>query len=260
VHPKTVDEEEPATQAAAKHSTPDAVEKSLSVDKLFVFLIIMSTFAVPAEQLMTRTDGRRVLTPLFVVLVTIRISDLLFARDSIPAVFGVTEHSYIVFVANAFAVLGVRPLFLLVSGLLDRVVYLSSGPVADPGLHCVKLIFHLIHLDDLAVPQISTGVIVMVLACTTVARLVKTRADSSLRAHAGRLHAGRLREPGRIDAIPGRLRQPQRTYGRGRWRSSSLEPDSRGGVGARARCMSTPMAAEWVPRHARLTPAYQEQK
>jgi TerC family integral membrane protein len=259
---------------AAQYFAGYIVEKSLSVDNLFVFLIIMSTFAVPAEQqaraltigivaalvlraafiaagaalldafsivflifglaliltaiqlfrhrnedpsvednvlvsvarrvlpvtddyrgsrLITRIGGRRVLTPLFLVLVAIGSTDLLFALDSIPAVFGVTDHAYIVFVANAFALLGLRALFFVVSGLLDRLVYLSAGLSLILAFIGLKLILHFLHLHDHAVPEISTGlslvVIVVVLACTTVASLVKARADPSLRAHAGRLRA-----------------------------------------------------------------------
>jgi tellurite resistance protein TerC len=265
---------------AAQYFAGYIVEKSLSVDNLFVFLIVMSTFAVPAEQqapaltigiaaalmlravfiaagaallgafsvmflifglaliltaiqlfrhrnedpsvednglvsvarrllpltgdyhgskLMTRTNGRLVLTPLFLVLVAIGSADLLFALDSIPAVFGVTRHAYIVFVANAFALLGLRALFFLVSGLLDRLVYLSTGLSLILAFIGAKLILHFLHLRDHAVPEISTGlslaVIVVVLACTTIASLLKARADPAVTAH-----AGRLREPRRTDA------------------------------------------------------------
>ena len=252
------------------------VEKSLSVDNLFVFLIIMSTFAVPPEKqshaltlgiiaalamravfiavgaalldafsfmflvfglalmatavqlfrhrdedpsvddnllvvaarrllpltghydgskLLTRVDGRRVLTPLFLVLVAIGSTDVLFALDSIPAVFGVTQHAYIVFVANAFALLGLRALFFLVSGLLDRLVYLSTGLAVILAFIGVKLVLHFAHLHASAVPEISTGaslaVIVVLLASVTAASLIKARRDPTLRAHAGRLREQR---------------------------------------------------------------------
>ena len=86
-------------------------------------------------KLVTRIDGRRMVTPLFLVLLAIGGTDLLFALDSIPAVFGVTEEAYIVFAANAFALLGLRALFFLVKGLLDRLVYLSTGLALILGLH-----------------------------------------------------------------------------------------------------------------------------
>jgi tellurite resistance protein TerC len=251
------------------------VEKSLSVDNLFVFVIIMSTFAVPEEhqhkvltfgiilalimraifiavgaallslfsfmfllfgllliytavqlfrhrdedpdvednvvirtarrvlpitptyvggRLLTRVDGRRMVTPLVLVLLAIGSIDLLFALDSIPAVFGVTSEAYIVFVANAFALLGLRALFFLVKGLLDRLVYLSTGLSIILAFIGVKLILHWAHVDiDPRVPEISItvslSVIVGVLVIVTVASLVKTRRDPAARAHAGSLRA-----------------------------------------------------------------------
>ncbi|WP_067500812.1 TerC family protein [Actinoplanes sp. TFC3] len=256
------------------------VEKSLSVDNLFVFVIIMSTFAVPEKyqqevltfgiiialvlrvifialgatllslfsfmflifgllliytavqlfrhreedpsvddnalvkaskrlfpvtdeyvggKLFARIDGKRMATPLFITLIAIGSSDLLFALDSIPAVFGVTEQAYIVFVANAFALLGLRALFFLVKGLLDRLVYLSTGLSLILAFIGAKLVLHWLHEDIWhAAPQISTpvslGVIVVVLAITTVASLMKTRNDPKAKAHAGSLRAAPSRE------------------------------------------------------------------
>ena len=86
-------------------------------------------------KLLTRVDGRRMFTPLFLVLLAIGSTDLLFALDSIPAVFGVTEEAFIVFAANAFALLGLRALYFLVTGLLDRLVYLSTGLSIILALH-----------------------------------------------------------------------------------------------------------------------------
>ena len=258
------------------------VEKSLSVDNLFVFVIIMSTFAVPDEhqqrvltfgiiaalilraifialgaallslfsfmfllfgllliataiqlfrhrdedpdvednglvrlsrrllpfsdeydggRLVTRVGGRRVLTPLCLVLVVIGGTDILFALDSIPAVFGITQEAFIVFAANAFALLGLRALFFLVSGLLDRLVYLSIGLSLILAFIGVKLILHFLHEQDASFPEVSTGlslvVIVVILAVTTVASLAKSRKDPSLKAHAGSLRHHREREPER---------------------------------------------------------------
>ncbi len=258
------------------------VEKSLSVDNLFVFVIILTAFAVPAEyqqrvltfgivlalilraifialgaallaafsfmfllfglllvftgvqlfrhrdqdpvvednvlvvaarrflpithsyaghRLVTRIDGRRMLTPLFLVLVAIGGTDLLFALDSIPAIFGITEEAYIVFVANAFALLGLRALYFLVAGLLDRLVYLSTGLSVILGFIGAKLILHYGHLQDDSVPEISTGfslgVIVAILAITTVASVIKVRRDPTARARAGSLRRSRSRPDGR---------------------------------------------------------------
>jgi len=251
------------------------VEKSLSVDNLFVFVIIMSTFAVPEMhqhkvltfgivlalimraafiavgaallslfsfvfllfgllliytavqlfrhrnedpdiesnvaikaarrllpitdsyvdgRLFSRVDGRSMVTPLFLVLIAIGSVDLLFALDSIPAVFGVTAEPYIVFTANAFALLGLRALFFLVKGLLDRLVYLSAGLAFILAFIGVKLILHWAHVDlDARVPEIPTavslGVILVVLVIVTVASLIKTRRDPTVTAHAGSLRA-----------------------------------------------------------------------
>ena len=246
------------------------VEKSLSVDNLFVFVIIMTTFAVAREhqqrvlvfgiiaalglravfiavgaallsllsfmfllfgllliwtavrlyrhrdedpnvgnnplvraarrilpvsdayaggRLIARSGGRRVVTPLFLVFVAIGGTDILFALDSIPAVFGVTDQAYIVFAANAFALLGLRALFFLVTGLLDRLVYLSAGLAVLLAFIGVKLILHWAHGVSHQMPEISTplslAVIGAVLTVTTVASLIKSRRDPAARAHAG---------------------------------------------------------------------------
>src|SRR3954463_161271 len=255
------------------------VEKSLSIDNLFVFVVIMSTFAVPPEHqqrvltfgilaalvmraifiglgaalisafsfmflifglllvgtavqlfrhrdedpevdenvlvrltrrligvtpdshgahMLTRLDGRRVATPLFIALIAIGSSDLLFALDSIPAVFGVTDEAFIVFAANAFALLGLRALYFLVTGLLDRLVYLSTGLSLILAFIGVKLLLHFGHLQDESIPEVSTGasliVILVILAVTVTASLLKSRRDPSARAH-----AGSLRDTGRAD-------------------------------------------------------------
>ncbi|MGI8532141.1 MAG: TerC/Alx family metal homeostasis membrane protein [Geodermatophilaceae bacterium] len=151
-------------------------------------------------RLITRVDGRRVVTPLLVVLVAIGSTDLLFALDSIPAVFGVTSEPYLVLAANAFALLGLRALFFLVSGLLDRLVYLSTGLAIVLLFIGGKLILEWAHGLSAAVPEIPTlpslGVIVLVLAVTTVASLAKVRRDPNARAHAGSLR-GRTEAPHR---------------------------------------------------------------
>jgi tellurite resistance protein TerC len=251
------------------------VEKSLSVDNLFVFVVIMSTFAVPPEfqhrvlsfgilvalvlrgifiavgaaliasfsfmfavfgvvllltaiqlfrhrdqdpdvednaivratrrlipvtdsfesgRMFTHAEGRRIATPLFIVFIAIASTDLLFALDSIPAVFGVTRHGFIVFTANAFALLGLRALYFLVTGLLDRLVYLSTGLSLILAFIGVKLLLHFAHLQNHAIPEVATGtsliVILVILAVTITASLLKSRRDPSARAH-----AGTLREP-----------------------------------------------------------------
>ena len=256
------------------------VEKSLSVDNLFVFVIIMATFAVPEEhqhkvltfgiilalimraifialgatllslfsfmfllfgilliwtaiqlfrhrdedpdvennimvratrrflpvtetydggKLVTRVDGRRMVTPMMAVLISIGSVDLLFALDSIPAVFGITREPFIVFAANAFALLGLRALFFLVKGLLDRLVYLSTGLSIILAFIGVKLVLHWAHVDiNPSIPEVDTyvslGVIVVILTVVTVASLIKTRQDPTAKAHPGSLRASPPRD------------------------------------------------------------------
>jgi tellurite resistance protein TerC len=152
-------------------------------------------------RLVTRVDGRRVFTPLFLVLLAIGSTDVMFALDSIPAVFGVTREAFIVFTANAFALLGLRALYFLVSGLLDRLVYLSTGLSLILAFIGVKLVLHYLHDLDDAFPEVSIGlslaVIGVILVVTTVASLIKVRRDPSARAHAGSLRDHEAEPPAR---------------------------------------------------------------
>ena len=265
------------------------VEKSLSVDNLFVFVVILSTFAVPEQhqhkvliigiilalilrvifialgatllslfsfmflifgalliwtavqlyrhrdedpdiehnllvrtsrrllpvtddydggKLFTRVGGRRMVTPLLIVLIAIGGTDILFALDSIPAVFGVTQEGYLVFVANAFALLGLRALYFLVTGLLDRLIYLSTGLALILAFIGLKLILHWGHTVDDRVPEVTTpmslAVIAVVLTITVTVSLVKAQRDPSLRAHAGAVLGTPSRTAARGDARKGR--------------------------------------------------------
>lgn len=246
-------------------------EKSLSVDNLFIFLIIMQTFAVPREyqqrvlligivialvmrgafialgaaaiaafswvfyifgvfliytawkiarerhdegreyepnafvrgaqrmlpttsryhgtRLTTHIDGRRVATPMLLVVVAIGMTDLLFALDSIPAIYGLTNEPYIVFTANAFALLGLMQLYFLLGGMLKRLVYLNIGLAIILAFIGVKLIMEAMHSNSLSfinngkplswAPEIpiwlSLTIIIGVLVVTTVASLIKSR-------------------------------------------------------------------------------------
>ena len=162
--------------------------------------VLPVTDSYDGGKLCTRLSGRRAVTPLFIVLVAIGSSDLLFALDSIPAIFGITEEPYIVFTANAFALLGLRALFFLVQGLLDRLVYLSTGLALILAFVGVKLVLHWGHGRNARLPEISTnvslGVIVVVLAVTTAASLAAVRRNPQLRAHAGSLTAPKPADPG----------------------------------------------------------------
>jgi tellurite resistance protein TerC len=221
-------------------------EYSLSVDNLFVFVLIMATFAVPKAKQQTvlsigiilalalrgvfiavgaeaiarfdwlfylfgafliytawkllrhkdsgedeefhenaalrlvRRLGWRWITPMVIVMVAIGTTDLLFALDSIPAIFGLTREPYLVFTANAFALMGLRQLFFLVGGLLDRLRYLSTGLAVVLSFIGIKLIVEALHQDGVAwAPQIpilvSLAVIVGTLTTTAVASLLVGR-------------------------------------------------------------------------------------
>ncbi len=251
------------------------VEKSLSVDNLFVFIIILTQFAVPAElhqrvllfgvvlalvmravfiaigaaalaafaftfvifgailiwtgiqlarhrnedpepqdnavvrvvrkrflvsdhydgtKLLTHIDGRRAITPLLLVMIAIGSTDLLFALDSIPATFGVTQIPYLVFAANAFALLGLRALYFLLKGLLDKLIYLSTGLAIILIFIGIKLVLTYLHELNPSIPHITTvqslAFILVVLVIVTVASWLKVRKDPTAIAHAGRVTAG----------------------------------------------------------------------
>ncbi|MER7547186.1 TerC/Alx family metal homeostasis membrane protein [Spirillospora sp. NPDC127506] len=257
------------------------VEKSLSVDNLFVFVIIMGRFAVPDEfqqktllfgiaaalalraaliavgaaaislfsftflifglvliwtavqlvrhrneepdvedtfimrrarkvmpvsesfhggRMLARENGRRVMTPLLLVFIAIGSTDVLFALDSIPAVFGITKDPFLVFAANAFALLGLRALYFLIEGLLERLVYLSIGLSVILAFIGVKLILQFLHEDVaesiLKIPTtLSLGVILAILLFTTGASLIRVHAHPEEKAKAGSLRKRREKKP-----------------------------------------------------------------
>ena len=145
-------------------------------------------------RMFTKVDARRVATPLLLVMISIGATDLLFALDSIPATFGVTQDPYLVFTANAFALLGLRALYFLLKGLLDKLVYLSTGLAVILVFIGVKLVLTFFHEQFAGVPKISTevslGVIAIVLVVVVIASWLKVRKDPSATAHAGRLTGG----------------------------------------------------------------------
>ncbi|MBK8293682.1 MAG: TerC/Alx family metal homeostasis membrane protein [Solirubrobacterales bacterium] len=175
-----------------RHRDEDpAVEDNVLVD--FAEKRLSVTDQYDEGKLSTRIDGKRYFTPLFLVLLAIGSADILFALDSIPAIFGITEEVFIVFAANAFALLGLRALFFLVTGLLDRLVYLSSGLALILAFIGFKLGLHWGHLQNDGVPEISTSlslmVIGVVLMVTTIASLIKSKRDPTLKAKAGSIRA-----------------------------------------------------------------------
>jgi tellurite resistance protein TerC len=138
-------------------------------------------------------NGKRYVTPLLFVMIAIGLTDLLFALDSIPAVYGLTKEPYIVFMANAFALLGLRQLYFLLSGLMERLKYLGVGLSIILAWIGVKLVIHALHKNEVpfinggeyvkTVPEISTelslGVIITTLVITTVVSLIATSGDKS---------------------------------------------------------------------------------
>ena len=96
-------------------------------------------------KLSIKTDGKRLLTPMFIVVLSLGMTDLLFALDSIPAIYGLTSEPYLVFTANVFALMGLRQLYFLIGDLLQRLVYLSYGLAFLLAFIGVKLIFDALH-------------------------------------------------------------------------------------------------------------------
>ena len=140
-----------------------------------------------------KIDGKRLATPMFTVMIAIASTDLLFALDSIPATFGVTQEPFLVFAANAFALLGLRALYFLLKGLLDKLIYLSLGLSIILMFIGVKLILTYLHEVWYEVPKIPTAgslsVIGLILVVSTVASLLKSKKDPTAIAHAGRITA-----------------------------------------------------------------------
>ncbi|MFC0108200.1 TerC family protein [Kibdelosporangium aridum] len=139
-----------------------------------------------------KVAGKRMVTPMFIVMIAIGTADLLFAVDSIPAIFGLTKEPFLVFAANAFALMGLRQLYFLLGGLLNKLVYLQIGLAAILAFIGVKLVLEALHTNELPfinggehldvwVPNIavSLSVIIGVLAITTVASLIKSRRDKN---------------------------------------------------------------------------------
>jgi tellurite resistance protein TerC len=150
--------------------------------------LLPTTDHYDGDRLTTVVDGKRVMTPMLLVMVAIAGTDLLFALDSIPAIFGLTQNTYIVFTATVFSLLGLRQLYFLLDGMLDRLVYLSYGLSAILAFIGVKLILHALHENNLPfinegepvpVIEVSTGlsltVIIGILVVTIVGSLISPR-------------------------------------------------------------------------------------
>jgi tellurite resistance protein TerC len=154
------------------------------------------------DKLFTVENGKRVLTPMLLVMVAIGGTDVLFALDSIPAIFGLTQNVYLVFTATTFSLLGLRQLYFLIDGLLDRLIYLTYGLAAILAFIGVKLILHALHENSVpfindgrpvGVVEISTRlsltVIIGVLVVTVVASLLSRKGRAQNTVSAARRHA-----------------------------------------------------------------------
>ncbi|GAA2081027.1 TerC family protein [Pseudolysinimonas kribbensis] len=140
-------------------------------------------------RLRTRIDGRRMFTPALIVFIALGTTDLVFALDSIPAIFGITQDPFLVFAANVFALMGLRQLYFLLGGLVERLVYLKYGIAVVLAFIGVKLFLHALHENELPflnggrgfawAPEIPTvvslGVIVLAMALAVVASVVRMR-------------------------------------------------------------------------------------
>jgi len=143
-------------------------------------------------KLFIRLNGRRIITPMFIVILALGTTDLLFALDSIPAIYGLTEEPFLVLTANIFALMGLRQLYFLIGGLLKRLVYLGIGLAILLAFIGLKLILHAMHENELPfinggqnfshAPDITIGqsltVIISILAITTITSLLKSRKDN----------------------------------------------------------------------------------
>ena len=185
-----------------KPSSSDSEE----VDNVVVRIarrLVRTSDRYDGDKLVTEIDGRRVLTPMLLVMLAIGGTDILFALDSIPAIFGLTQSVYLVFTATAFSLLGLRQLYFLLDGLLDRLVYLRFGLAVILAFIGVKLILHALHENNVGfinggapveVVEISTGaslaVIIGVLVVTVLASVFSTRGRAQTAVANARRHAG----------------------------------------------------------------------
>jgi len=175
-------------QAFEKHDDMEQQENGI-IRFLRKRIAITDTF--DGAKLRTMVDGKKVFTPILVVFIALGITDLVFAIDSIPAIFGITTNPFIVFTANVFALMGLRQLYFLLGDLIDKLEYLHYGIAFILAFIGVKLFFHALHENELPfinggqhvewVPDISTelslGVIVVSMAVATIASLIKIRID-----------------------------------------------------------------------------------
>jgi tellurite resistance protein TerC len=177
--------------ALEKHDEEEAYEPNLLVR--FAQKFLPATNEYDGAKMTTVIDGKRYMTPMMMVMLAIGMTDILFALDSIPAIYGFTDVPYIVFTTNAFALLGLVELYFLIGGLLKKLVYLSIGLAVVLGFIGIKLVIEAMHGNNLPflnggqpihfVPAIPTWlslvIILAILAVTTVTSFFKSRRDAA---------------------------------------------------------------------------------
>lgn len=180
-----------ATQAFGAHDDEEDVDESRFVRFARRHLKLSTTF--DGAKVRTTVDGRRVFTPMVLVFLAIGSTDLLFALDSIPAIFGITTSAFIVFAANVFALMGLRQLYFLLGHLLEKLEYLKYGIAVILAFIGVKLVFHALHTNEVPfinggrgvtwAPEIDTwtslSVIIAAMAVATIASLIRMRMRSA---------------------------------------------------------------------------------
>ncbi|MBZ6372275.1 MAG: TerC family protein [Microbacterium hominis] len=176
-------------QAFEKHDDMEDTENGII---RFLRKRVPITDAYDGAKLRTVIHGRKVFTPILVVFIALGLTDLVFAIDSIPAIFGITQDPFIVFTANVFALMGLRQLYFLLGDLIDKLEYLHYGIAFILAFIGVKLFFHALHVNELPfinggehvewAPEISTwtslAVILAAMAVAVIASLVKIRVES----------------------------------------------------------------------------------
>ncbi|KQN99565.1 tellurium resistance protein TerC [Arthrobacter sp. Leaf234] len=160
------------------------------------------------NKIRTVVDGKKVFTPMLIVFVTIGLTDLLFAVDSIPAIFGLTQSAFIVFTANIFALMGLRQLYFLLGGLMTRLIYLKHALSVILAFIGVKLVLHAMHVNELPfinggehiewAPEIPTFVSLAVIIATIVIAVVA----SLIRSRVTENSASRADEKGELAEAP----------------------------------------------------------
>ncbi|KAB1645721.1 MULTISPECIES: TerC/Alx family metal homeostasis membrane protein [unclassified Pseudoclavibacter] len=191
-------------QAFGKENDNEGQEDNLLIRTLRKRVAITDEF--DGSKLRTTIDGKRFWTPMVIVFLAIGSTDLLFALDSIPAIFGITQNAFLVFATNVFALMGLRQLYFLLGGLLEKLEYLKYGIAFILAFIGVKLVFHAMHVNELSfvnggqpitwAPEISTwtslSVILVSMVTATVASLMKARRDARRSGERGPMPGVRL--------------------------------------------------------------------